>query len=265
MVRIWFTSFKRSAHWRVRKVSVEVRPMPTTASRSLAALSTQAATVASRLERGPRGAPRVKWRHRRCSDLFAAPHVFIVPSIEFYVMNQWNLLCNQWQNICKIVLNFEKYMYNNWGAWRPHKTPCFPRGLRPLDPPTSIAPTMNHVRHDTCTTIIVHACTMIIVHPCTMIIVHACTMILVHAGTMIIVHACTMIIVHAFTMIIVHAIYYDHTSLDIFWTAFGRHLGVIWPSFCHLLTSFKQEAVTYSARIKFVWGCLQSSPCRQPC
>ena len=60
---------------------------------------------------------------------------------------------------------------------------CFPRGLRPPDPPTWITPNMSPLGHDECTVIIVHACTMIIVHACTMIIVHAWITITVHACT----------------------------------------------------------------------------------
>ena len=56
---------------------------------------------------------------------------------------------------------------------RPPIAPCFPRELRPLDPPFSISLNMSPVADDTCTVIIIHACTMTMVHACTMITVPA--------------------------------------------------------------------------------------------
>ena len=92
------------------------------------------------------------------------------------------------------------------GACAPPKSPSFPRGLVPSDPPPLITRNMSPGDHDTCTMIVLHSCIMIIVHACTTIMVHARTMIIVNAWAMIIVRACTMMIVHAYvTMVMVHA------------------------------------------------------------
>ena len=119
------------------------------------------------------------------------------------------------------------------------QTRCCPGGLGPPEPPTSTAPNMSTVGHDTCTKITEHACTMIIVHACTMLIVHACAMFTVHACTMIIVHACTVIIVRACTMIIVDActmiIVHACTMIIHHWTSFEHHSGISRASFGHHL------------------------------